>query len=89
MVALLLFASIVATLVAALALSARAEGRGIGLLVLVAFVLVAPRSHRELGRWLRGYRRALVGLVVLLLAGMALFWPTPLFVVDYMDAVQP
>ena len=88
-VALLLLASVVATLVAALAFSMRAEGRGIGLLLVVVFLLFAPHAYPRLGRWLSGSRRPLIGIAVLILAGLALFWPTPLFVVDYMEAVQP
>ena len=82
-------ASILATLVAALALSAGATGRGVGLLLLVAIILVAPRVSPRVARWFRGYRQPLVALALLVLIAVALFRPTPLFIVDKMVAVPP
>jgi hypothetical protein len=82
-------ASILATLVAALALSVDATSRGVGLLLLVAIILVAPRVSPRVARWFRGYRQPLVAVALLVLAGLALFQPTPLFIVDYMVAVPP
>ena len=82
-------ASILATLVAALALTAGATGRGVGLLLLVTLILVTPRVSTRAARWFRGYRQPLVAVALIVLAAVALFRPTPLFIVDSMVAVPP
>jgi hypothetical protein len=79
----------IATPVAALALSVGATKRGVGLLLLVAIILVAPRVSPRAASWLRGYRQLLVAVALLVLARLALFQPTPLFIVDFMVAVPP
>ena len=86
---LVVLAVLFATLVAALALRLGATGRGVGLLLLVAALLMTPRVNPRAAAWFRGYRRSLLALALLALALLGLFQPTRLFIFDVMEAVQP